>query len=441
MNMNDIESNTIDSNSHSKSLSHSNINIDVIDSDDLDMDFNIQPTDDMLFTKKIHDDLENIRKQFKIPQQSVSFYNDLSMVILHSNSPVMSIHSDSDSDSDSYGRSYVNSHGDNDVEDKILSNYFTDSPSTTCMKVGFRDVERSLHKYYESDNLYSSELDILTTYMKGQKNIYIQSKYLCQRKLNCLMFPSLFFSAFITIIAPFIECSQWSTAVISGMNAIVALFISLINYLKLEAAVEIYLQVANHYDNLQTMLELTHSKLMFLKNESDKSKMVLQKFGEVENKMTEMKLSNNILIPEEIKLLFPIICHINIFSFIKKSEIYKKDLIRKLCDITNEIQYILFKWKTSPLSMEVTNEKTRLLYLYENKKKLKAELINFQSTYSVLDDIFTKEIKYAEENQNHWQFCFFFGCFNNMKKQKYREILQDASPIILKYYKNVFDDT
>ena len=416
--------------------------VDIIESDELNH-MNIELTDEMLFAKKINEDLENIRRQFMIPQQTKSFYNDLSMVILHSNSPVMSVHSDSDSDG--HGHSHGHGHSDSDSDsDMACSNYFIDNDlidtnqlqTNTCIKFSYKDIERSLNKYYESDNLYSSELDILTTYMKGQKNIYVQAKHLCQRKLNCLMFPSLFFSAFITIIAPFIECSKWSAAVISGMNAIVALFISLINYLKLEAGVEIYLQAANHYDNLQTTLELTHSKLMFLKNESDKSKMVLQKFGEIENKMTEMKLSNNTLLPEEIRLQFPIICHINIFSFIKKSEIYKKDLIRKLCDITNEIQYILFKWKTkSSASDSIANEKNRLLYLYENKRKIKTELIHFYSTYGILDDIFTKEIKYAEEKQ-YWWFCFSFG----KTKNNYKDILQDASPIMLKYYKNIFDD-
>jgi hypothetical protein len=52
-----------------------------------------------------------------------------------------------------------------------------------------------------------------------------------------------------------------------------------------------------------------------------------------------------------------------------------------------------------------------------------------------LDDIFTKEIKYAEEKQ-YWWFCFSFG----KTKNNYKDILQDASPIMLKYYKNIFDD-
>lgn len=398
---------------------NNDIILDILDSDE---QFTVELTDDMLFSKKIKEDLEKIKQKFNIPDQNISFYNDLSMVILHSNSPVMSVHSDSDSDS----------------ENGVYKNHI--KYNGRYKKVTYKDIESSLDKYYDSEKLYSTELDILTTYMKGQKNIYIQAKHNNQRKLNCLMFPSLFFSAFITIISPFIECNYWSSAFISGVNAIVALFISMINYLKLEASIEVYLQAANHYDNLQTTLELTNSKLMFILNDSEKSKLVLDKFGEIENKITEMKLSNNTLIPEEIKSLFPIICHINIFSFIKKNEIYKKELIEKLCDITNEIRYILFKWKTESYydcsSTNIANEKTRLLYLYENKKKIKSEFIHFRSSYGILDDIFTKEIKYAEENQNKWLTYLWI----KPKKNNYSDLLKDSNPIIIKYYKTLLNE-
>ena len=37
------------------------------------------------------------------------------------------------------------------------------------------EIEQSLDKYYDdSENRFSSELDILITFMKGQKNLYIQ---------------------------------------------------------------------------------------------------------------------------------------------------------------------------------------------------------------------------------------------------------------------------
>jgi len=350
---------------------------------------------------------------------------------INNHSPVMSING---------SLSNSSSNSDNDDDDEYNHN------KIKYRKLCYEDIERTLNRYYDSDNKFSSELDILTTYMKGQKNLYIQSKYLAQYRLNSLMFPSLLLSAFITIVAPFIECEHWSTGFISGCNAIVALLISLINYLKLESSVELYLQMANHYDNLETMLELTNSKILFLPRE-DVSMLVLTKLKEVEKKIGEIKLPNSILIPEEIKAQFPIICHINIFSFIKKTEIYKKNLIEKLRDVTNEIRFILYKWNKEGdaldmsgnelINMEKIKEKNRLFYLYDIKNKIKDEIMEFRSTYGFMDDIFTKEIKLADEKRRRW--WFYFVCWF-YKKPSIKDYLEKTNPHVLKYYSSFIID-
>jgi hypothetical protein len=254
-------------------------------------------------------------------------------------------------------------------------------------------------------------------------------------------------SAFITIVAPFIECQHWSPGFVSGVNAIIALFISLINYLKLESSVELYLQMANQYDNLETSLELTNSKMMVLNREDDISTLVLTKIKEVEKKIIEMKLPNSILIPEEVKSIFPVICHINIFSFIKKTEVYKKNLIEKLRDVSNEIRLILYNWERESVKImdisnsDITNveklkEKTRILYLYDIKNKIKDEIMELRTTYGFIDEVFTKEIKTAEIRKNEW--TFFIPCFK--KKVSMKGYLKNANPIITKYYKTMFED-
>jgi hypothetical protein len=218
-------------------------------------------------------------------------------------------------------------------------------------KLGYKDTIQMIDKYYEHtlENRFSNEIDILTTYLKGQKHLYIQAKQLTQWKLNCLMFPTLALTAFITIVSPFIECNPWSTGFISAVNAIIALFIATINYLKLESHIEIYMQRANHFDKLETSLEFANNKLSFLQHEKDKTKLVLLKIKEVEKKISEMKNAAIVFIPDEIKLLFPIICNINIFAFIKKMEMHKKNLVLKFKDIKNEIRFIHYKLDTSSL--------------------------------------------------------------------------------------------
>jgi len=327
-----------------------------------------------------------------------------------------------------------------------------DSTNTSRMgfpkfkKLTYQEVERTLDKYYENefDNKFSSEIDILTTFMKGQKNLYIQSKIINQHKLNCLMIPSIVIATLVTIIAPFIGCTEWTNGVMSGLNAIVAFFVSISNYLKLESSAELYLQMANHYDKLETTLELTNSKLFFLKNDNEKSELVLSKIREIEKRLCEIKESNNILIPNEIKIMFPIICSINVFAFIKKTEIYKKNLIIKFKDVKNEIRFILFKWRTTNISMYTENdfvrEQNRLVFLREIKNKIKNELNEFRLAYSYMDGLFSKEIKNADYLRNSWFFWLKYYCFSTFSSDNINRlgINIDCNPTIDKYFKFVF---
>jgi len=346
-----------------------------------------------------------------------------------SNSPITISNYGSDSDSNS-NNEHTNDHS-NEIDN-------TDGFDKKYKRLSYYDVEKTLDKYYDDiDNKYSNELDIMTTYIRGQKNLYIQAKYTSQQKLNYLIFPSIFLTAFITIIAPFIECQKWNGAFISGVNAIIAFFISLNNYLKLESSTEMYLQMANHYDKLETSLELTNSKLMFIEKEREKKTLVLNKIKDVEKKMNEIKETNKILIPEDVKIIFPIICNINIFSFIKKIEIYKKNLIVKFKDVKNEIRYILYH-NANALPLEGTKEQNRINYLYQVKDKIKNEFIDYRNAYSYIDDLFTKEIKCAETKKNnilsYYCYCLFYKNTSTLIKTR------GVNPIVDKYFDFIFVD-
>jgi hypothetical protein len=483
--------NDISQSSPSSSSKNDDIIIDIDEINDTLQLKNIQEEKNLIeytekhFMNQINEDLEKIRVK-KLYSDDKNYINDNNNFnsdtlenlnkfkqnyLVNNNSPVISTYGSSYNGSrnnNSRSNSYSSYNSECDENNNMLmGNTKTINKKTKLKykKLCYEDIERTLNRYYDNniDDKYSTEIDILTTYMKGQKNLYIQSKYLVQRKLNCLMIPSLLLSAFITIIGPFIDCNYWSTGFVSGCNGVIALLISLINYLKLESSIEMYLQMANHYDNLETMLELTNSKIMFLRNEEEISRLVLTKIKEIENKMGEIKYSNNVLIPEEIKSQFPIICYINIFSFIKKTKIYKKNLIEKLRDVTNEIRFILYKWKESNKksiefhndggdinhdkiggisdvefeNLEQKKENARIIYLYEIKNKIKDEIMEFRSTYGFIDDIFIKEIKTAEMNNKKW--LFWLSCFFN-KKYSIKKYLENANPVILKYYKTFFDD-
>ena len=323
-----------------------------------------------------------------------------------------------------------------------------DSNNQRYKHKGFHDIERSLSKYYEYDDKYSSKLDILITYMRGQKNIYIQSKNITEKKLYLLMIPSIIISTIISIIAPLIMTKSWGGGLITGLNILITSFISLMNYMKLESRTEMYMQLAKQYDKIEISLEMANNKILFLEKEEDKNNLVLTKLNEIEFNLNELKEVYNILIPEELKAYFPIICHINIFSLIKKMDTYKKSLVHKFMDIKNEINYILHKWRkeNSESSRIVDNngddieklkEKNRLLFLYDVKENIKKELSECKNVYTFIDDYFAKEIKTAEKMRPLW--IIFCGSFYKKKSFDKYEI-QTNNHIVDKYFRFIFDD-
>jgi hypothetical protein len=316
-------------------------------------------------------------------------------------------------------------------------------------RLTYEEVEKSLNTYYEDiDNNVSSEFDILITYLKGQKNVYIQCKNLTQHKFNCLIIPSIVLSSAVTIFGPFLYKYYWTAIMVSIINAIIASFISLSNYLKLESSVGMYLYLANQYDKLETGLEISSNKLFLMKEEDEQQSLLMNKIKYIENKITDLKESNPILIPELVKAAFPIICHINIFTFIKKIEKYKKHLIIKFKDIKNEMRYILHKWEMRKRGVNIgekehgtgeiehdykyIHEKNRMEFLNRMKEKIKNELFQYKNTYHQIDEIFTLEIKRAESYSLWWS--IFFGC--RPKKINY----DWSNPVIDEYLKVILND-
>jgi hypothetical protein len=185
-----------------------------------------------------------------------------------------------------------------------------------------------------------------------------------------------------------------------------------------------------------------------MQKDTDASSVILSKFNEVEMKISDYKLTNAVLVPEEIKLLFPIISHINIFSFIKKTEIHRKKLIEKLKDIKNEIFFILYKWEkqeqfaikhnnklpglSTSTSQATRREQERLAYLYTLKELTKTEIIEFQQTYSVMDTIFNREISGAERHRNKcWGYLLCYYCNPPIISYDY---LNGITPILSSYF-------
>lgn len=357
---------------------------------------NIEKLSDEHFTNKLNKVLEPFEKPgILLNEENLIKFNEINNIDLRgSNSPITlsksgsELSSDIESDSDEI---------QNFEPTKTLP-LLKNKKEKRFRKLSFKEVERSIDTF-DSNNKISNELDIIITYLNGQKNLYIHSKNFTSCKLNLLMVPTLFLSTSVTIISPFVSIYGWSTITISILNATITLLISLVNYFKLESSLQMYSHMATQYDKLLTILEMANGRLLFIGDETEQDTIIKDTLKDFKEKIFEIKDTDNSFIPEDIKNIFPIISHINVFSFIKRIESYKKTIIYKYCDTNNEMRYILFKTKNIECKDERT--KQRLLYLINLKNKLRDEYIEYKSAYTYMDDAFIQEIKNAEE-QKFW---------------------------------------
>lgn len=317
------------------------------------------------------------------------------------------------------------------------------SKKSTYRKLTFEEVENSLQKHFHEEKFFA-EIDILITFVKGQKHIFSQSYYVTRQKVHLLIFPCLFISSAVMVIAPIIQNYRWSGYLLSGLNAILTLFISILNFWNLQYIMIQYNTCAMHFDRLETSLVLSRNQIYLLENEKEKPKMILQKMRETENRMMELKDATSMLIPTEVRSQVPIICHFDIFSFIHKVEQHKKTMIMKYKDIKNEIRYIIFKWKTAnehdndemdeivdvnssirleeypsketyyrsflkqSNNLQKEQERQRLIHLLREKEIIKQKLLDNHHKYSEIDQAFMREIRISERNQNNFWFLFYY---------------------------------
>lgn len=379
----------------------------------------------------MNDDIDNdLELQLEIQEISENTFSELSPKLFF----LQNIESESESNIETHYPLYSNS------PSSISSNSSEEnSKKTTYKKLTYEEVAHSLQKHYKQDKLFS-ELDILITFVKGQKHIYSQSFYITQQKVHLLVFPSIFITSVIMVIAPIIQEYRWSGYLMTGLNAILTLFISILNFWNLQYTMTQYNSYATHFDRLETSLIMTRNHLFLLEDTKEQMDIILAKWRETENRMMEMKESTSILIPTEIKHQTPFISNFDIFAFIHKLEQRNKTMMIRYKDIKNEIRYIMFKWKSgkgeeedeeeyldnndnfpkdtyyrvqihTKSSLKKESERNRLMFLLKEKETIKTKLFTNHHIYADIEKVFLKEIYIAEKNEeNFWfLFCYYIG--------------------------------
>jgi len=331
--------------------------------------------------------------------------------------------------------SRFNSDIDSDCEIKTL-----DSKMKRFKKLTYEEVEKSLNKHYTKELQISSELDILLTYLKGQRHIFNQANRLTIQKFNFLMFPAIFVTGSMTVLSPFLESVEWSGLLFSVLNALLTVMITINNFMKWQAVSAIYLTISNQFDKLAISVEMSRNEFIFVENKLEKGGLILEKMKDTEKRIMDIQNNyNDIVIPYEIQLMNPIISHINIFSFIKKIEHHKKGLIVKYKDIKNNIRYVMHKWEYDGVnSVERSpDEVVKMQKLLDIKEDLKIKLIqnSNNSVYAYIDNLFIREIQHSENYYTyHSAGTYYFF------RPKALERKQHGNPVVDEYLNFIFTD-
>ncbi len=251
--------------------------------------------------------------------------------------------------------------------------------------------------FYKRSNNHSTICDIIAMYLKGQKMLYTEAKTLCEQRLNYLMLPAIFITAVCTILSLVLKDISYGPTIVSSLNGFNVFLLAVINYLKLDAKAEAHRTSAYKFDKLQSNLEFTSGKILFV---NDDPKELQRIIGETENNVREIKETNQFILPEKIRYKYPKLFTTNIFAEFKKINTTETLLTNKLKDICNELR--LLKAQEAKGEKENKQRKEELEILQKDSMNA---IITIRDKYLDIDDTFEAEMEEQRRRDSKHPSC------------------------------------
>ena len=256
--------------------------------------------------------------------------------------------------------------------------------------VTFSDVATELKESYNfEESVTSTSLDILALYLKGQKILHMESKTLCEKRLNTLMLPAIIISSLCAILNFALQNTSYGAVLISCLNVINAFLMSLVSYLKLDSKAHAHQSSAYKYQKLESECEFQSGRVLFFKETST----IIGLVDDIHNRVLEIKESNQFIIPEQIRYRFHQIYSTNVFTLVKAIQTQEIIFINDLKVIVQKMQYIRGLKRREEEKVATINAEIEALYSQEKSMQL--------SRPTMIDSYVEQEVQYRIQQLPH----------------------------------------
>jgi len=243
-------------------------------------------------------------------------------------------------------------------------------PPIHVNKYKYADVRDAVRQSFQDEKHYNSMVaDIIALYLKGQKILYAEAKVYCEQHLNYLMLPAIFITSACTVLTPILQDHPYGNIIVSSLTAFTAFLLAVINYIKLDAKAEAHRSAAYKFDKLESNVVFNSGKLLYLtSNTEELEKLILT----TEKQVQEIKESNQFILPEQIRMNFPNLYGVNIFSEIKRIMNTEMRLMNSLKETYNDMLVLQLKDQEEGRTAE---NKERLAALEQQQRDIMDKIL------------------------------------------------------------------